>query len=103
LRVQCENRQSRVLFALESEFQFSRFNNRWQLPARDHMDSAAKASRTVIAAALMLCDPPKQILCRADVISAGFALQDINPSHNQLGRPGLEPGTNALKGRCSTS
>ena len=27
---------------------------------------------------------------------------DVYPSHKRLGRPGLEPGTNALKGRCST-
>jgi hypothetical protein len=56
----------------------------------------------VIAATLMRGDPAVLIVSGADVMPSS-ATQDVNPSHRKsLGRPGLEPGTNALKGRCST-
>jgi hypothetical protein len=61
-----------------------------------------RPERRVIAATLMLGDPAVQIVSGADVMPSS-ASQDVNPSHRKsLGRPGLEPGTNALKGRCST-
>jgi hypothetical protein len=54
--------------------------------------------RRVIAATLMLCGSAFKVVGRTDVVPPGAA-QDVNPSHKSVGRPGLEPGTNALKGR----
>ncbi len=73
-----------------------------ELPSQRQVRSAAEAMRCVIAATFMLRRAALEIIGRADVISL-IAVQDVHPSHrNFLGRPGLEPGTNALKGRCST-
>ncbi len=62
------------------------------------------APSRVIAAPLMLDQTAFQIICRANVVSPGFSSQNVNPGHGQkaLGWVGLEPTTNALKGRCST-
>ena len=55
----------------------------------------------VIATTLVLGHSPLKVFRRADVITA-IATQNVYPGHKRLGRPGLEPGTNAIKGRCST-
>ena len=45
---------------------------------------------------------PTRGLLGADVVAARGTAENINPGQMNLGWAGLEPATNALKGRCST-
>ena len=57
----------------------------------------------MVAASAMFFETASQILSRSDIMSAGSAAKNIYPSHVRgVGWVGLEPTTNALKGRCST-
>src|SRR5437764_1567723 len=58
--------------------------------------------RGVIAGSAMFFETTSQIFRRPNVVAARGAAENINPGHMNLGWAGLEPATNALKGRCST-
>jgi len=73
-----------------------------ELLRRNKFNLASETMRCVIAAAFMLGHSAFKIVGRTYVITPS-APQDVNASiKKSMGRPGLEPGTNALKGRCST-
>ncbi len=92
----------RILFAFEPTLEGTRFIYGSHFFRCRQRKFCAEAACGVIAATLVLSDATIQIFGGADVISA-CAAQGVRPSDGNVGRPGLEPGTNALKGRCSTN
>jgi hypothetical protein len=69
---------------------------------RNDLETTAETLRAVITATAIFRKPSLEVFRRADIMASRRATQNVNSSHKQVGRPGLEPGTNALKGRCST-
>jgi hypothetical protein len=95
--------QLRVFLPFQLTLKFSRFRDRRHFSLGHKPDAAAETCRSVIAATAVFLEPARQIISRADVVASRSALQNINPGHIQMmGWVGLEPTTNALKGRCST-
>ena len=95
--VQSVDRQSRILFAL-SRLQFACFSHRWEFFRRDEFYFASEPMRCVIATTLVLRGSAFKIVGRTDVVSLRPVKCKPKPYVGELGRPGLEPGTNALKG-----
>src|SRR5207237_9121146 len=94
---QQEHCRLRILLTFESDLELPRFGNRRQFPCCNDFEPTSEPMRRMIAAAVMFCDSAVKVFSGADIMSTGGATQNINPSHGKLGRPGLEPGTTALK------